>query len=62
MGWGIAFIRKDSILDHELGIRATRDLVERGEKGWCGRQRKNKSLKSAETRSKSQGFKEYLEK
>jgi hypothetical protein len=35
-GWGIEPIYKDSRLDHEMGIRATHDLVERGEKESCG--------------------------
>jgi hypothetical protein len=57
-GWGITLIRKASRPDRGLGIRATHDLAERGEKGRCGGQRKNTPAKSAETGSESRGFKE----
>jgi hypothetical protein len=56
-GWGIALIRKAPRPDRGLGIRATRDLVDRGEKGRCGGQRE-KTAKSVETKgSESLRFK-----
>jgi hypothetical protein len=39
-GWGRAPICKACRPDHRLGIQATSNLVERGKKGRCGRQRK----------------------
>jgi hypothetical protein len=59
-GWGITPIRKFSRPDRGLGIRATCDLAERGEKGRCGGKRKNTPAKSTETGSESWGFKEEL--
>ena len=59
-GWGITLICKATRPDCGLGIRATHDFAERGEKGRCGGQRKNTPAKSAETGSESQGFKEEL--
>jgi hypothetical protein len=55
-GWGIALIRKASITDRGLGIRATHNLAERGEKGRCGGWMKNTLAKSEETGSESWGI------
>jgi len=39
-GWGRAHICKAFRPDHKLGIRATCNIVEEGNKGRCGGQRK----------------------